>query len=71
MLTPNQNRQSNKSTIYHYLWSHQFYKHLIGPLTTLQDEGVQMAQSLREGSLLACCYGLYSPVTSLAQLAGS
>ncbi len=37
-----------KSALLQYLWSHQFYKRLIGPLTNLSNNGITIAQALRE-----------------------
>lgn len=49
-----------------YLWSNQFYKRLIGPLQPPYGEGSLIAESIRDGSLLACCDGSYSPLTKLS-----
>lgn len=52
---PTQSNQNSGPTIFHYLRSHQFYKRLIGPLVALPGNGSEIAHSLWDGSLLACC----------------
>ncbi len=46
-----------------HLWSHPFYKRLIGPLHPLEGDGLPIAEAIRDGSLLACCDGSFSPMT--------
>jgi hypothetical protein len=48
------------------LWSHQFYKRLIGPMeSSVSKVGPYVAQALLEGKLMACCDGSYSPHSKL------
>ncbi len=60
------NLQHHNPTLQSHLWSHRFYNRLIGPLTPLQDNGIQIAACIRNGSLLACCDGSYSPITNFS-----
>jgi hypothetical protein len=66
MTTTLNNSQHHNLTLQSYLWSHRFYKRLIGPLSPLQDNGIHIAACIRNGSLLACCDGSYSPLTNLS-----
>ncbi len=44
------------------LWSHPFYKRIIGPLDgDLQAISQSIASAITEGTLLLCCDGSYSP----------
>jgi hypothetical protein len=50
------------SSILDYLWSHPFYKRLMGPLKeTSEIPSLQIAESLLNKTLLACCDGSFSP----------
>jgi hypothetical protein len=53
------------SNLCHNLWSHRFYKRLIGPLNPLENNGLLIATSIQEGSLLTCCDGSYSPFNEI------
>lgn len=55
-------RQSLKEV----LWSHQFYKSLMGPINwSIPISSLQIAKALEENTLLTCCDGSYSPGKSL------
>lgn len=54
------------SNLFHNLWSHRFYKRLIGPLHPLENNGLLIATSIQEGYLLACCDGFYFPLMKLS-----
>jgi hypothetical protein len=55
------------SSLIDLLWSHKFYKHLIGPLHTYTPEiGERIAQTISSDSLLVCCDGSYSPDSRLS-----
>jgi hypothetical protein len=52
------------SSFLEQLWSHPFYKRLLGPIQNPVDEyGRHIAESLASGTLLACSDGSYSPIT--------
>jgi hypothetical protein len=64
--TPSSTLDPTTSTFLQTLWSHKFYKRLVGPLHPLDTDGLLIATSIQEGSLLACCDGSYSPITKLS-----
>jgi phosphoribosyl-AMP cyclohydrolase len=66
--TPTLDNQQITSSVHHYLWSHQFYKRLLGPLAPLIEDGIQIIQSLRDGTLLTCCDGSHSPISKLSSM---
>lgn len=54
--------QSSTPTIVDALWSHPFYKRIIGPLTgRILDISQHTSSAITSGTLFLCCNSSYSP----------
>lgn len=66
MITPPSPLRQQYTTLHSILWSHNFYKRLLGPLEPLNNDEQLLADSIREGTLLACFDGSFSLITKLS-----
>ncbi len=64
--TPSTTPPTENTTLQSHISSNSFYNRLVGPLTTPKVDGLLIAESIKDGSLLACCDGSYSPVSKLS-----